>query len=46
MKDWLSKRKLSDDDASGMERDGTDVSQNLAEIVGSGSLEKVEDAEL
>ena len=39
MKDWLSKRNLGDDDASGMERDGTDVVQNVAEIVGSFSLE-------
>ena len=44
MKDWLCKRKLSDVDASGMEGDGTDVSQNVAEIVGSVSLEKVEDS--
>ena len=43
MKDWLSKRNLGDDDASGMERDGTDVIQNVAEIVGSFSLEKVEE---
>ena len=44
MQDWLCKRKLSDDDASGMERDVKDVCQNLAEIVGSVSLEKLEDS--
>ena len=44
MKDWLCKRKLSDGDASGMERDVKDVSQNLAEIVGSVNLEKLEDS--
>ena len=42
MKDWLCRRKLSDDGVSGMERDVQDVSQNLAEIVGGFSLDKLE----
>ena len=45
MKDWLSKRNLSDDYASGMERDEKDVVLNVAEIVGSFSLE-VEEQQL
>ena len=48
MKDWLSKRNLcygnaSYGNASGMEHNDQDVAQNVAEIVGSFGLEKLEE---
>ena len=53
MKDWLTKRNLSDENASHgnasygnasvMEQSDQDVAQNVAEIVGSFSLEKLDE---